>query len=125
MRVFGFDGARNPDYDLEIDLTDCGCREDRECPAGQACVDRRCTPIALCVDDRLEENDGPADAAPLPAGEADGLRVCGGDDDWYAVEICAGGTLTIDARFAHAAGDLDLSLHTRAGLLLAESTSAD
>ena len=77
-----------------------------------------------CVDDLREENDAPADAGRLGPGAYEDLVVCG-DDDWYAVDVCAGGTLTVVAGFAHAEGDLDLALHDPAGARLAFSASAD
>ena len=89
VRVLGFAGAVNR-YALSATVTDCGCREDRECPGGQVCVARHCAPRPVCADDRLEENDSPADAAPIDDAP---LQACAGDDDWFVVDVCAGGQL--------------------------------
>lgn len=69
----------------------------------------------VCVDDDLEENDGVADATMVilsPAGDYDKLnrKICGGDEDWYAVALFHGETLEVLVDFVHANGDLDIGI---------------
>lgn len=110
LRVFGFGRASNT-YDLNITV-DCvvGCQNDGECAEGEVCEDGACV-IAGVPDDRFEENDDFVSAAPLDAGEYPDLRLLAADDDWYAVEVCVGGTLTFDVRFIDADGDIDLTAY--------------
>ena len=61
-------------------------------------------------DDGFEDNDTPETAADLLPGIHDGLVVTAGDDDWYAVDVCAGGVLTASLAFTHADGDLDMTI---------------
>lgn len=70
--------------------------------------------------DALEPNDAPAAARALAAGSYPDLLLEA--DDWYRVTVPAGQTLRVTASFAHADGDLDLSLHRPDGALLRAST---
>jgi hypothetical protein len=73
-----------------------------------------CVPrIPDCLNDLMEPNDSFAEASPLErdAGpEFDELKLCQGDIDWFRIDVDAGTYLTIDARFRHTDGDLDLQL---------------
>jgi hypothetical protein len=93
--------------------------EDPDCAADRAC--------APCREEGFEPNGSPDAATRLPgAGEWPGLVIADREDqDWYALALCAGAWLTIDARFAHAAGDIDLTLLTAAGEPLASANSAN
>ncbi len=124
VRVYGYQGAQN-DYDLEITLDGCGCVDDRDCPAGQVCAEGACVDRPVCEDDALEENDDPAAARALAPGAYAGLQVCAGDLDWYGVEVCAGGTVTVDVAFTHAAGDVDAVLFGGDGTPLVRAETAD
>ena len=78
------------------------------------------------LDDDLEDNDTLETAGELLPGEYTELFVAEGDDDWYAVDACAGGTLTATLTFVHADGDLDLAIHASNGARVAASEgSAD
>jgi hypothetical protein len=77
------------------------------------------TPPPACVEDAFEDNDDRGAARAIPAGAVDG-RVCGGDEDWFAV-TGTGRTLAVTLRFTHASGDLDLELLTAAGARIASS----
>ncbi len=81
---------------------------------------------APCGPDRFEPNDGAAAAAPLVAGAEEGLVVCPGDVDWFAVSIPDGGAVVdVAIAFAHAAGDLDLRVYDgAAGTSVPVATSA-
>ena len=125
LHVYGFSGAENS-YALELDITGCGCLSDDECPAGQMCVANGCVPRPACPDDDFEDNDTLQGAPPLAPGTYDNLAVCAGDEDWFAVEVCGGGTLTVEASFVDADGDLELGLYDAAGAQIVSSeTGAD
>lgn len=70
----------------------------------------------LCADDRFEPNDTVFDAYLLESGtvELTELKLCGnevgGTYDYYNVYLPTKGQVSIEARFAHNEGDLDLSL---------------
>jgi hypothetical protein len=71
---------------------------------------------ACCVDDALEPNDdadhatstNPAPGAPYTAS---GLQVCSGNDDFYAVPLLAGDTVTVDLTFTQTNPQQDLDIH--------------
>lgn len=89
LRVFGFEGATN-DYALQVSLT------------------QRMDPT--CTDDGFEENDAVAAAAPIGAQTFENLVVCPGDPDYYKVRVERGERLNVEATFAQADGDLDLTI---------------
>lgn len=72
-------------------------------------------PPPACGPDALEENDTQASAAAFTPGRRNGLSVCGGDDDYYAITLQAGDQLTVDALFSSAEGDIDLRLLSPSG----------
>ena len=60
-------------------------------------------------DDESEENDTSETAKPVQkGGQPLELRRCGGDDDWFRLELPAGERAQIQAAFVHAYGDLVL-----------------
>ncbi len=70
-------------------------------------------PTTVVAQDAFEENDACADAVPVGSGTFPALDAADGDDDWYAVHVPFGGTLTAEIRFSDAAGvndGLDLFL---------------
>jgi Cys-rich repeat protein len=94
LRVYGFAGAENA-YGLDVAVEGCEA--------------------AACVDDAFEDDDALDAAAAIAPGDYAGLAVCGGDDDWYAVEVCAGGVVNAQTTFRHALGDVDVALLDAAG----------
>ena len=74
-------------------------------------------------DDYLEDNDSIATATAVDGSSGpviySGLMAL--DDDYFAVDVCSGGTLDIAIDFRHAAGDLDLELLDAAGAVLLDS----
>ncbi len=81
-----------------------------------------------CVADRFEPNDLRATASAVSQGVEDELTLCAFDQDWFAIETAAGDTVTIDAFFDHAVGDLDLRAYdplVSASIPVASSTSTD
>ena len=104
--------------------TDCGdlefCDRTLDLPV---CVPR----VPDCFNDRLDEppNDTPARARLLDpaAGPAyDELKLCPGDQDWYRLDVPAGTYLTVDARFEHDLGDLELQLYLLDGTTLVDQS---
>ena len=92
LRVYGWLNASNA-YALSVTVDEGGC------------------PDAIGGDDAFEDNDTQQSATVLAgAGEYPNLVIVPGDDDWFAVELCADGVLTATIRFVDADGDLDLSL---------------
>jgi hypothetical protein len=84
---------------------------------------------ADCLNDLLDEpeNDSSALARVLDSNSGplyDELKICQGDQDWYRLDVRAGTYLTIDARFIHDVGDIELQLFLPDGrTLLDESRS--
>ena len=69
-----------------------------------------------CLEDLYEQNDALSAAAPL-TGDMSGaglvvssLTLCGADDDYYAVELCANGDLTATLTFTSSDPDADVDL---------------
>ncbi len=79
------------------------------------------------ADDPLEENDTCATATVIADGSQLGLYVEKTDEDWYSIALEAGGTLTVDATFAHSDGDVELELFDSCGgtLVASSTTSTD
>lgn len=103
--VFGFRDATNPSYVLDVMI-----EED---------VD-----VEPCVDDALQNNEAGA-AADLRAHLGEDLRICPGVDDFFFVDLEVGTSVTIDAAFEHAAGDIDLRLTGPDGFRRVSSSSSD
>ncbi|MDY0063169.1 MAG: pre-peptidase C-terminal domain-containing protein, partial [Myxococcota bacterium] len=76
----------------------------------------------VCEDDDFEDNDTPATARVLRGGLHEGLAVCAGDDDYFAIDLNAGDTLDVTLSFLDANGDLDLTLLAADGTLLASAS---
>jgi len=83
-----------------------------------------CTPYTLqiaitgcgtCPDDNHEDDDDAAAAHATGAGSISGHIAAPGDPDWYAVTVCAGGTLLADVTWDGVNGDLDLGIYDRDG----------
>ena len=99
-----------------------GCQSDLECPSGLVCSQGACIQPSL-TPDRFEENDDQSTATLLEAGTYDQLTITSGDDDYYGIEVCAGGDFDATITFSSLIGDLDLDLLDNTGLLLDSSTS--
>jgi len=79
---------------------------------------------ATCVSDAFEPNDSLETAAPvsLPFSEA-ALTVCPEEQDYFSLQLTAGGTVQIDASFSTAEGNIDIRLFDPEGGVVAQSTS--
>jgi len=125
-----------------------GCDDASSCPAGNTCLGDTCVddnyacgeanPTGWCPDgswcdngvcnsepfncsgedDSLEPNGDLNAAVEVSVGETAGLRLCGGDEDWYKVVVPAGKIWRVGIEFANGAGDIDLVAYDGAGALL-------
>ncbi|HEY1099432.1 MAG TPA: putative metal-binding motif-containing protein, partial [Myxococcota bacterium] len=75
---------------------------DNDCVLG---VDQLC--VGTCLDDRLEQNDTFASASPVGDGTFPALTYCGGDFDFYAIDVVDGASLRVDVIVA---GGVNLGL---------------
>ncbi len=108
------------------------CDNDVDCPGDHFCDLTLDPPICIpripdCLNDLLDEprNDRAPQARLLEAADGpsfDDLKVCQGDVDWYRLEIAAGTYLTIDTRFDHDDGDLDVQLFLDDGRTLLDES---
>jgi hypothetical protein len=92
-QVVNFAGAGCFDYDLRVTVAD--------------------DPCATTPDDQYEPNDTCAQAAPAPGGLQFGLFVSKTDPDHFLVNVGPGATITVNAYFSHALGDIDVYLYDR------------
>ena len=67
--------------------------------------------------DAFEPNDSQAAAKSAPVGTTSGLRICGGDEDWFAIS----GARTVTITFTSSAGDLDMAAYDASGTQLSIS----
>jgi hypothetical protein len=79
----------------------------------------------VCVDDGWEDNDTTSTPASFSPGSRTGLQVCASDDDYWAVALSAGQTMSVDLTFSDAEGDVDLRIKDGGGATLASSLSVD
>lgn len=77
-----------------------------------------------CTEDEFEPNDTSATAPPLWPGSYPGLSLCPGDDDFYAIGLVVEDRVTVSLSFAHAEGDIDLTLLGPSGAVVASSASS-
>lgn len=73
------------------------------------------TPLAGGSDDAQEPNDTCTAPRTLVAGTYTGLIVKRLDEDWYAISVPVGATLTGSFTYTHANGDIDLELFNACG----------
>ena len=111
------------------------CESDTDCPAADEFCDTSLEqPICVrvlpeCLDDLLDEppNDSVADAAVLSADAGpvfEELKACPSTEDWYRLDVEAGTFVTVDLRFDHDVGDLEMQLYLPDGrTVLDESRS--
>lgn len=83
--------------------------------------------VNTCVDDSFEQNDG-KNMAKEVNGDSEGvvyenLVVCPDDEDWFKVYVATGELLNVTITFAHASGDLDLTIYDSQLLKLVSATS--
>jgi hypothetical protein len=83
------------------------------------------TSLAAGTDDAQEPNDGCASAKALAAGTYSGLTVKRLDEDWYALPVSVGATLTVSMTFTHANGDVDVQLFNACGGAVALDRNAN
>jgi len=91
---------------------DGGCQSDADCAGNQTCnrISGQCEAPETCQADSFEPNNAADNARNVGAGDFSGLRICDGDEDWFAIDLNAGATLDLQIMFTHASGNLDLEL---------------
>ena len=95
-------------------------------PASGAAAPEGIAQSLNCPDDDREENDSLAAAEPIaiPGYYAD-LRVCTGDQDFYAFQLGLNDEVRIHAFFIDSRGDIDIGLRDPDGDTVATSTTDD
>jgi len=83
------------------------------------------TSLAAGPDDAQEPNDSCATARALAAGTYSGLVVKRLNEDWYALPVPVGSTLTVSMTFTHANGDVDVQLLNACGGAVAVDRNAN
>ena len=84
------------------------------------------TLLAAGADDAQEENDTCAAAKPVVAGTTySNLVVKRLDEDWVALPVSVGSTLSMNMTFTHANGDVELQLFSACGGAAVVSRTAD
>jgi hypothetical protein len=83
------------------------------------------TRLAAGTDDTQEPNDACANAKAVVPGTYSTLVVKRLDEDWYALPVNAGATLTMNMTFTHANGDIDVQLFTACGGTVALERAAN
>ena len=80
-------------------------------------------PCTVTPDDSFEENDSCGTAAAITTGLTTGLfvRYEGVDNDWYSISVPAGATISADAIFLDANGDIDIEMYDACGGTLLDS----
>ena len=104
------------DYTVTLTLDPDALTGDVRADDNTAQLDLTISAALACAPDAFEPNRSSfegdeARAAALVEGAYVGLRVCGTDDDWYAVELAPGDGLTVSLAFEHADGDIDMRLY--------------
>lgn len=76
-----------------------------------------------CEDDTAEPDSTRDQARPLPLDQSASRRLCGGDEDFFALSLTPGQEVKLSLAFDHRYGDLDLELLDAAGNLVSRSAS--
>ncbi|MEL6178232.1 MAG: pre-peptidase C-terminal domain-containing protein, partial [Myxococcota bacterium] len=78
-----------------------------------------------CEDDPFEPNDSSQSPRSLTLGSWGELRICPGDDDWYAVDMADGEILDLLILFDNDSGDIDAEVRDPSGARVGSSTSVE
>ncbi|MEM7117701.1 MAG: Calx-beta domain-containing protein [Chloroflexota bacterium] len=78
---------------------------------------------SACPNDGYEPNDSLAVAASITVGSYPNLVICSADVDYYSFSVAADQTIELNALFAHADGNLEMSLFDPTGGLLATANT--
>lgn len=79
------------------------------------------TSVSGCPNDGYEPNNTRQAAIPMSLGTFPSLSVCTMDDDFFAVSLSAGETLSIDVTLNNSEGDVDVAIQDSAGTVLDSS----
>lgn len=80
---------------------------------------------SCCLDDAAEPDDARALARELQSGDVVDGVVCGGNEDWFAVELVEAGTLSLALVFDDLAIDLDMDVYDPSGRLAAQAATLE
>ena len=100
------------------------CASNEQCATDERCDSRLGLCVAgACGEDRFAPNGSMATAATLLPGSYPQLTLCGGEEDWFKVDLQSGDTVQIVAG-ADPLGSFDLQLQDGTGALLEENPAA-
>ena len=97
---------------VEGDCVPTMCVINSDCAPGEECTAGACVPTMseeMCEADFYEPNDTVLTAAYLILDE-ETLSICDGNQDFFQVRVCAGGTVTLTVDFDSIDLDIDLEL---------------
>ena len=122
--VFNFDCQLGEVCEAGVCVADNSpeCYWDFDCFFGQSCQNGVCMDAPILEDDLYEENDDQNEATTLEPGSYNNLTLVSNDEDYFAVEVCAGGTLEATINFLQSVGDLELRIEDSLGIILDDST---
>jgi hypothetical protein len=110
LKVKGKTPEQSNHYSINYFTSNCReCQRQSDCTNDTVCDQGKCV-LGGCADDILEDNDQSDMASALQATQND-LKICGADEDWYKIDLCAGGDLIVVAYF-NQFQNLDLFLYT-------------
>jgi hypothetical protein len=93
---------------------------DDDCSFGP---DDRC--VGSCLDDTMEPNDTAGAPVALMPGSWDDMALCGGDADWFGVDVPGGGDVTARIFFSNADANLSLELRGPDGVTVLDSSTSN
>lgn len=99
------------------------CDSDADCQGNRVCINGECQ-VPPCQDDAAEDHDTPETAEELLGGGAFGAQSCGGDDDFYRVELPRNNAATITVRADGLGAELDLEVTDAAGAPVASGATS-
>ena len=82
-------------------------------------------PPPPCLTDAAEPNDAFDESASITPDGLDNLAACPTDSDWFLILPAPGDDITIDVLFAHAEGDIDVTLYDDTVTFLTSGVSVD
>lgn len=94
-----------------------GCTAPETCNASSG----HCQGNATCNPDRFEPNETSNAPAQINGGALTGMTLCPGDQDYFAVSLGQGDSVTVTVSFVHGEGNLDVELLSPTGQVVAQS----
>ena len=118
-------GGSAENYDYNLSITQSGACRPPTTPPTTPSPFYITTPG--CQDDALEPNNRLATATPIGSLPFDRreLTICPGDSDYFDVDICAGGIVSVVVSFSHREGDLDMYMLYNGEVLYKSESNTD